>query len=259
MVRERTPGSVRNIYTGPAVVDGETEKYSVPSGYRPPYTWVLAPKSGAMRVYVDGTSTVTGAGARGVNVAGTIAGVATLTGTGILVVSASGTAAGVGSMTGSLLAILVAAGSTAGVASAAASINALGWANGAAAGAATATATRYATGELAGEITPYTELSPESLAASVWSALATQNNDAGTMGEKLNDAGSAANPWTETIETGMTAAQAMRLIVAAVAGKLSGAASTTITIRNAVADDANRIVATVDEDGNRTAITYDLD
>jgi hypothetical protein len=50
----------------------------------------------------------------------------------------------------------------------------------------------------------------------------------------------------------------MRLSAAADAGKLSGAATTTNTIRNAVADDKNRIVATVDSDGNRTAITYDL-
>lgn len=60
------------------------------------------------------------------------------------------------------------------------------------------------------------------------------------------------------IETGLTPRQAMRLIAAATAGKLSGAATVTVTIRNAVADDANRIVATVDADGNRTAIAYSL-
>lgn len=40
-----------------------------------------------------------------------------------------------------------------------------------------------------------TPLSPEGLAAAVWEALATDYNEAGTMGEKLNDAGSAGNPW----------------------------------------------------------------
>lgn len=60
------------------------------------------------------------------------------------------------------------------------------------------------------------------------------------------------------VETGLTPRQALRLSVAADAGKLSGAASTTNTIRNAVADSKDRIVATVDSDGNRTAITYDL-
>lgn len=61
-----------------------------------------------------------------------------------------------------------------------------------------------------------------------------------------------------TVESGLTALNALKLIVASVAGKLSGAATTTITIRNAVADTKNRIVATVDADGNRSAITYDV-
>jgi hypothetical protein len=61
-----------------------------------------------------------------------------------------------------------------------------------------------------------------------------------------------------TVESGLSALNALKLIVSSVAGKLSGAATTTITIRNAVADTKNRIVATVDTDGNRSAITYDL-
>lgn len=60
------------------------------------------------------------------------------------------------------------------------------------------------------------------------------------------------------IEPGLTLRQALRLLAAATAGKLSGGGSTTVTIRNAVDDSKNRIVATVDSEGNRTAITYDL-
>jgi hypothetical protein len=60
------------------------------------------------------------------------------------------------------------------------------------------------------------------------------------------------------IETGLTPRQALRLNSAALAGKLSGAATTTVTIRNAVQDSKDRIVATVDADGNRTAITTDV-
>ncbi len=60
------------------------------------------------------------------------------------------------------------------------------------------------------------------------------------------------------VETGLTPRNALRLQAAATAGKLSGAATNTNTIRNAVADSKDRITATVDADGNRTAITYDL-
>ncbi len=43
---------------------------------------------------------------------------------------------------------------------------------------------------MAGEWTPYTELSPENLARAVWDAVAAQYNDAGSMGNKLNTAAS---------------------------------------------------------------------
>jgi hypothetical protein len=61
--------------------------------------------------------------------------------------------------------------------------------------------------------------------------------------------------WDEQIGDGtITSRQAFRVVLAALAAKLSGAATTTVTIRN-VADSANVIVATVDSDGNRSATT----
>lgn len=58
------------------------------------------------------------------------------------------------------------------------------------------------------------------------------------------------------IETSITPRQALRLMLAASAGKLSGAATTTIVIRN-VGDSKDRITATVDASGNRSAVTVD--
>lgn len=60
------------------------------------------------------------------------------------------------------------------------------------------------------------------------------------------------------VEVGLTPRQCLRLTAAALAGKISGAATTTIVIRNAVADSKNRITATVDSSGNRSAITTDV-
>lgn len=60
------------------------------------------------------------------------------------------------------------------------------------------------------------------------------------------------------VETGLTLRQALRLTLAALAGKVSGAGSGTEVFRNAIADSKDRITATVDVDGNRTAITTDL-
>jgi hypothetical protein len=61
-----------------------------------------------------------------------------------------------------------------------------------------------------------------------------------------------------TIETGLTLVQALQLVAAACAGKASGLATTSVVYRNAVADSKNRISATVDAYGNRSAITTDL-
>lgn len=59
------------------------------------------------------------------------------------------------------------------------------------------------------------------------------------------------------IETGFSLQDALRLILSSTAGKVSGAETTTITFRN-VTDDKDRIIATVDANGNRTSITYDV-
>jgi hypothetical protein len=59
----------------------------------------------------------------------------------------------------------------------------------------------------------------------------------------------------DTIGDGtITVRQALRILIAGMAGKLSGAATTTVTIRN-LADSADVVVATVDADGNRSAVT----
>ncbi len=60
----------------------------------------------------------------------------------------------------------------------------------------------------------------------------------------------------QVVEGSRSLREALRLILAASAGKLSGAGGTTITIRDA-ADTKDRIVATVDANGNRTALVLD--
>lgn len=62
------------------------------------------------------------------------------------------------------------------------------------------------------------------------------------------------------VETGLTFLETMKLLIAAAAGQLSGAqpGSTTIVIKNAKVGNKNRIVATVDQYGNRSQLVFDL-
>lgn len=88
-------------------------------------------------------------------------------------------------------------------------------------------------------------------------AIATGAIDADAIAaDAANEIADALLDRSAGVETSYTPRQALRLILAALAGKLSGASSTTVTIRDA-GDTKNRIVATVDADGNRSAITLD--
>jgi len=89
-------------------------------------------------------------------------------------------------------------------------------------------------------------------AADVWAA-ATRTLTANT---NLNDptaAAIAAAILAAGDVDGYSVEETLKLCLAALAGKLSGASGTTITIR-AADDSTDRIVATVDSDGNRSAV-----
>jgi hypothetical protein len=72
-----------------------------------------------------------------------------------------------------------------------------------------------------------------------------------TTGISVNDILSAE------IETGYNMQEILRLVAAALAGKVSGGGTSTISIRD-INDTVDRIVATVDSNGNRTAVTKDV-
>lgn len=105
-----------------------------------------------------------------------------------------------------------------------------------------------------------TDLDVQADAAAALTAYgAAATGDAMTLTALERDSVAAATlDLSNAIEMNLTLREALRLIAASAAGKLSGAATATITIRNARADNKNRIIATVDANGNRTAITYDV-
>jgi hypothetical protein len=99
------------------------------------------------------------------------------------------------------------------------------------------------------------------LAASQPNYAPAKVSDLGTVQTADHTAAIAALPTLSQILAGgdidgFTLEETLKLCLAALAGKLDGAATTTITIRSAD-DSANRIVATVDADGNRSAVTLD--
>lgn len=98
-------------------------------------------------------------------------------------------------------------------------------------GSASLTVNLTGIGRLEADILPFNDLSPEGLALSL-----LDSNE---------------------VETGYSLRNALRLVLAATAGKVSGGGTATVTIRSAT-DGTDRIVATVDSNGNRTAVTHNV-
>jgi hypothetical protein len=95
------------------------------------------------------------------------------------------------------------------------------------------------------------------IAQSVWAQQLAGFTTAGSSGKALQDAGAAGNPLDELIESDINFRNALRIMLSAMAGKVSGAGTGTVTFRN-TPDTKNRIVAEVDNDGNRTNVTLDV-
>lgn len=62
--------------------------------------------------------------------------------------------------------------------------------------------------------------------------------------------------WTKVLEGALTAEQLQRLLLSALSGKVSGAGSGTESFRD-LADTKDRLIVTVDANGNRTSVVRD--
>jgi len=78
----------------------------------------------------------------------------------------------------------------------------------------------------------------------------------GDLASVPTSADNAAAVWQRVLESSLTAEEIVRLMASMLTGKVSGAGTGTETFRDL--DDAkDRVVVTVDENGNRTAVTRD--
>jgi len=184
----------RNIFAGDA---GFNPVSGTPNGHRSPSSWVLPQKNGGISSYTGlrCVGSLNANGAMGVNLESLINdNDGSLIAVGSLLASISLSMNGSGALNSGLLALL----------NMTATLQASGDINGALGALASVISTLtgdgylnlipYSTGNLAATITTATELSPKSLSEAVWSAIATENNVLGTMGEKLNSAGGSNSP-----------------------------------------------------------------
>jgi hypothetical protein len=233
------------------------KKNAVPSGYSPGYSYVIAQNSGGLASYKELESSISNTAllVSGINVSADLDGAISITQAQLdqIIALVASISASISTTDAQLAAVAnLIASISASMSVTDAQLGAIVGLIASMTASISVSANNFATAELEADISSQTELSPGALAASLWNAVASDYNTSGTMGEKLNDAGSASNPWTEVIESGYTAEEVLRILLAVAAGK-TDINGTTVTFRN-VADDANRVTATM-TGSERTSIT----
>jgi hypothetical protein len=207
---------------------------AMPWGHSHPYQISMPVKAGGITSFrgVSGEGDAAASIAGGKNGTATLAGSGDLDGVGQLIVSMLAAISGTGTISSAAAqAFLQLAASLAGSGDVDGALTAIGRAAAALSGEGDTTGTATALGTLAASLTVTGDLlTTANIAAAILDAV-------------------------DAIETGATLREATRLILAATAGKVS-ISGNTVTMRNAVADDTNRIIATTTTEGERTAITY---
>lgn len=206
-------GQLRQRYY-PETLEGLPSTTALPEGYLHPNSWMMPYDIGSMT-----TSNLNGSGSLSSEGVSGLAGIVTMDGYGLLeatggllaglTVEMSGSGdlialggglieaivamAGEGLLTGAL-------GATAGITVV---IEGIG----------TLTASPQGTGQMVIEIyVNESQATVDQIVAAVWSALASEYNVSGTMGNKLNGAGSAGDPWTTDLSGYNTSGTAGKII-----------------------------------------------
>jgi hypothetical protein len=230
-------GTCMQFYTGWHVVPDETEKDSFPTGTNPPYSYILGLKGALLSstTLINGTSDLTGGMAMGINIEANLAGSSTVAANLSLIVQLATTLSGTGVLTGSMVGIVQLASDLAGSGDLQGALNLL----------VSMTANLSGTGTISGalltgiahmeaEISPFTDLSPESLASSIMNYM---------------------------VEGNYTFEQCIRLLTAVAAGKTTvvdlGGGLATVTFRD-INDTQDRVEADM-TNSERTNVTLDLD
>lgn len=179
----------------------DVEKASFPNGYTPPYSWVLAPTAGGMStVLLAGTATMTNTIYGKKAIVGPLEAGATISSATMgLITNAVATLTAGGAISSAALVAsaqmvttIAAGGDLVGA------LTALGHLVASITAEASLTAGNYAIGNISatiGDVQETQTLTAAEVAQEVWNSVAAEYTNPGTMGDKLNDAGSSSDPW----------------------------------------------------------------
>lgn len=191
-------------YYGKSQTDANIEQIkrdSFPTGTNPPYTLVMGDKGALLSstTTISGSSEVTSAMAMGLAAQSALTGSGTISGSLSLIIQLACDILASGDISASLVGKLEMASALAGEGDLTASLGLIAFVVSELTGSGTISGTFKGNASLSADISSSSTLSPENLAAAVWNSIAASFNTTGTMGNKMNSAASAGDPWATAL------------------------------------------------------------
>ena len=205
------PSTWYSAYFPDTTTTSQISRASFPTGTQPPYSWLLAPKGGELSstTQIAGSGSVTSNLLSGKFMTADLAGIGSIEGAMSLITSMTANLSGTGSLTGDMKLTLAMAAELAGSGDLSGALSLLIPLEASLSGVGSITANLKGNADLAAHIYVNSgAATTQELVDAIWNALAADYNESGTMGNKLNGAGSAGDPWTTDLSSYNTAGTA---------------------------------------------------
>jgi hypothetical protein len=217
------PSACRGLYTSQAD-GGRLQNACVPTGTEPPYVFMFAPKGGELSstTHVRGESSISSSLILGRVMEANLSGSGDITSSLSLITSLAAALSGTGTITASMSTTLSLAANLAGSGDLSGALALLVTLTSNLSGSGTMTSDLKGNLDMEADIyVNQSEATVQQIVDAVWSAVAADYNASGTMGQKLNGAGSAGDPWTTDLSAYTTVGTAGALMKKAAKPKIS--------------------------------------
>lgn len=196
----------------------QVKRDSFPTGTSVPYSIVIGDKGSLLSstTLVNGAASVSASAANGINILSSISGTSSLGSNLSIVASLNATINGLGTVTAALVGSIAMEAALNGTSNVSAQLNLISNMVATMVGSGTIS-TASLNGKLSMEADIFVNQSEATviqIVEAVWNALAADYNTSGTMGAKLNSAGSSGDPWSTILPGGYTGDEAGALLLA---------------------------------------------
>lgn len=234
-------GPARNLF-----FSGMDQKTALPEGAEPPYSWLIAMVAGGMSARLTASSSISAYAVKGLSMEAAIAGSSDLTASATNIVQMTAALFGTSTVTAGMVGVVTLAATIAGNGNLTAGLSMIASMQAALSGSGSLTANLKGKANMAANIFVNSgAATTNELVAAIWSAVAANNNIAGTMGAKLNAASAAGDPWSAALPGSYVSGEAGNILaqIQTLVGELhklqglDAAAPMTVTPNSRIAGD----------------------